>query len=113
MKIGRRLVTSASSSSISMTNSPLSSHLILSQVLQVNLSTVFTLSRDFGRHMLSTRGGITGEDAPQYPEGEGREVEEGSKGKEWGGRGNGKIVNVASLISYQGMFLVVFRVPRP
>ncbi|KAJ7045873.1 NAD-binding protein [Mycena alexandri] len=48
-----------------------------SEVLQVNLNAVWTLSRDCGRHMLETRG-------------------VGSKGP------RGKIINVASLLSYQG-----------
>ncbi|KAJ6594262.1 NAD-binding protein [Mycena capillaripes] len=47
------------------------------EVLQVNLNAVWTLSRDCGRHMLETRG--VGSTAPR-----------------------GKIINVASLLSYQG-----------
>ncbi|CAK5281324.1 unnamed protein product [Mycena citricolor] len=47
------------------------------EVLQVNLQAVWTLSRDCGRHMLAKRGvGFTGR--------------------------RGKIINVASLLSYQG-----------
>ncbi|KAJ7772737.1 NAD-binding protein [Mycena maculata] len=47
------------------------------EVLQVNLNAVWTLSRDCGRHMLESRGvGSTGH--------------------------RGKIINVASLLSYQG-----------
>lgn len=45
------------------------------EVLQVNLNAVFTLSRDLGRHMLETAGQRDG---------------------------NAKIINVASLCSYQG-----------
>ncbi|KAJ6625816.1 NAD-binding protein [Mycena sp. CBHHK59/15] len=47
------------------------------EVLQVNLNTVWTLSRDCGKHMLASRGhGFTGS--------------------------RGKIINIASLVSYQG-----------
>lgn len=66
------------------------------EVIQVNLAAVWTLSRDFGRHMLSTRGGISGEEKPVF--------EEGKEGA-WGGKGNGKIINVASLITFQGEYL--------
>jgi 2-dehydro-3-deoxy-D-gluconate 5-dehydrogenase len=45
------------------------------EVLQVNLSTVFTLCRDVGKHMLES---------------------------DRSGRGNGKIINIASLVSFQG-----------
>lgn len=55
-------------------------------VLQVNLNTVWILARDVGRHMLSSRGGVTGEEKP---------TEENP-------RGRGKIINIASLVSYQG-----------
>jgi len=48
-----------------------------SEVLQVNLNAVWTLSRDCGAHMLKTRG--VGSTNPR-----------------------GKIINVASLLSYQG-----------
>lgn len=48
-------------------------------MLQVNLNTVFVLARDAGRHMLSKQ-------------------QEG--GKAW----RGKIINVASLVSFQGEF---------
>lgn len=58
--------------------------------MQVNLNAVWTLSRDVGRHMLASRGGIAGEEPK--PEGAG----------DANPRGRGKIVNVASLISYQG-----------
>jgi 2-deoxy-D-gluconate 3-dehydrogenase len=61
------------------------------QVLQVNLSTVFTISRDFGKHMLTTRGGVSGEEVPPQ-----------ASSADYGGRGRGKIINVASLVSYQG-----------
>ncbi len=49
---------------------------LLSQILQVNLTTVFTLCRDVGAHMLEHRPGP-------------------------GGR-RGAIINVASLLSFQG-----------
>ncbi|ORY79328.1 NAD-binding protein [Leucosporidium creatinivorum] len=55
-------------------------------VLQVNLNTVWILARDVGRHMLASRGGVTGEEKP---------TEENP-------RGRGKIINIASLVSYQG-----------
>lgn len=61
------------------------------EVLQVNLSTVFTISRDFGKHMLSTRGGVSGEEVPSQ-----------ASSADYGGRGRGKIINVASLLTYQG-----------
>jgi len=57
------------------------------EVLQVNLNTVWTLARDFGRHMLASRGGIAGEAAP-----------EGNANT----KRRGKIINVASLVSFQG-----------
>ncbi|TFK98802.1 hypothetical protein BDV98DRAFT_511640, partial [Pterulicium gracile] len=57
------------------------------EVLQVNLPTVFTLTRDVGRHMLESRGGVAG-----GPEGSG----------DANPRGRGKTINVASLVSYQG-----------
>ena len=49
------------------------------EVLQVNLNTVWTLARDVGRHMLERRS-----------------AEGGST------LGRGKIINIASLLSYQG-----------
>lgn len=49
------------------------------EVLQVNLTTVWTLARDVGRHMLERRG-----------------MEESSA------LGRGKIINIASLLSFQG-----------
>ena len=55
-------------------------------MLQVNLNTVWILARDVGRHMLSSRGGITGEEKPA----------------QFNPRGQGKIINIASLVSYQG-----------
>lgn len=58
-------------------------------VLQVNLNTVWILSRDVGRHMLASRGGVTGEDKPA----------------DFNPRGNGKIINIASLLSFQGELL--------
>lgn len=45
------------------------------EVLQVNLNSVFTLTRDVGKHMLES---------------------------DRTGRGNGKIINIASLLSFQG-----------
>jgi 2-deoxy-D-gluconate 3-dehydrogenase len=75
----------------------LSSCLLHLKVLQVNLSTVFTISRDFGRHMLSTRGGVSGEEPPSHAQGD----------EQYGGKGRGKIINVASLISFQGEFSMV------
>lgn len=60
------------------------------EVIQVNLNSVFTLSRDIGRHMLESRGGVSGEEAK--PEG----------AADSNPRGRGKIINVASLLSYQG-----------
>lgn len=45
------------------------------EVLQVNLNSVFTLCRDVGKHMLES---------------------------DRSGRGNGKIINIASLVSFQG-----------
>jgi NAD(P)-dependent dehydrogenase (short-subunit alcohol dehydrogenase family) len=60
----------------------------LHQVLQVNLNTVWTLARDCGRHMLASRGGIAGE-AP---------VPQSTVDS----RPRGKIINVASLVSFQG-----------
>lgn len=47
------------------------------EVLQVNLNAVFAITRDAGKHMLDAR----------------------AQGK---ARGNGKIINIASLLSYQG-----------
>ncbi|KIM73949.1 hypothetical protein PILCRDRAFT_828683 [Piloderma croceum F 1598] len=58
------------------------------EVLQVNLNAVWTLSRDCGKHMLASRGGIAGE--TPVPE-------DATKSKP-----RGKIINVASLVSYQG-----------
>ena len=60
------------------------------EVIQVNMNTVFTLCRDVGRHMLESRGGVAGEEAK--PEG----------AADANPRGRGKIINVASLVSYQG-----------
>lgn len=59
-------------------------------VLQVNLNAVWVISRDAGRHMLESRGGVSG----------GNPVEEGGADKN--PRGRGKIINVASLVSFQG-----------
>ena len=53
--------------------------------MNVNLNAVWTLARDFGRHMLSSRGGINGEAAPATPNPR-----------------RGKIINVASLCTFQG-----------
>ena len=60
------------------------------EVLQVNLNTCFTLCRDVGRHMLESRGGVSGEEPK--PAG----------AADANPRGRGKIINVASLVSYQG-----------
>jgi 2-deoxy-D-gluconate 3-dehydrogenase len=59
-------------------------------VLQVNLEAVWILSRDIGRHMLESRGGISG----------GAPVPEGAA--ESNPRGRGKIINISSLVSLQG-----------
>ncbi|WVO16393.1 2-deoxy-D-gluconate 3-dehydrogenase [Cryptococcus depauperatus] len=64
------------------------------EVLQVNLNTVFTITRDAGRHMLESRGGVAGEPAP----------EGGVAGNP---RGLGKIINVSSLVAFQGGLNVV------
>ncbi|KAJ7187889.1 NAD-binding protein [Mycena filopes] len=53
-----------------------------SAVLQVNLNAVWTLSRDIGRHMLEMRAKGVGQATRPRP--------------------RGKIINVASLLSYQG-----------
>ena len=53
---------------------------LLSQILQVNLTTVFILCRDVGAHMLEHRPGPAGR--------------------------RGAIINVASLLSFQGGFTV-------
>jgi 2-deoxy-D-gluconate 3-dehydrogenase len=68
---------------------------LLYQVLQVNLNAVWTLSRDCGKHMLASRGGIAGE--TPVPE-------EATKSKP-----RGKIINVASLVSYQGQRDIISR----
>lgn len=64
------------------------------EVLQVNLNTVFTITRDAGRHMLESRGGVAGEPVP----------EGGATGNP---RGFGKIINISSLVAYQGGLNVV------
>ncbi|KAJ9304537.1 hypothetical protein DTO217A2_5905 [Paecilomyces variotii] len=51
---------------------------ILQKVLQVNLTSVFTLSRDFGAYLLSR-------DESEFPSGR-----------------RGSVINVASLLSFQG-----------
>ncbi|BEJ15543.1 hypothetical protein CspHIS471_0501480 [Cutaneotrichosporon sp. HIS471] len=58
------------------------------EVLQVNLNTVFQITRDAGRHMLESRGGVAG-----------------AEGKEW--KSNGKIINISSLVAFQGGLNVV------
>ena len=63
------------------------------EVLQVNLEAVWVISRDAGRHMLESRGGISG----------GEPVAEGAADSN--PRERGKIINIASLISYQGSLL--------
>lgn len=60
------------------------------EVIQVNLQAVWVISRDAGRHMLESRGGVSGGDP----------VAEGAADSN--PRGRGKIINIASLISYQG-----------
>lgn len=60
-------------------------------VIQVNLQAVWVIARDAGRHMLESRGGVSGGEA----------VAEGAADSN--PRGRGKIINIASLISYQGM----------
>jgi len=60
-------------------------------VLQVNLNAVFTLARDVGRHMLQIRAETGADQEPAH-----------STAK----RSRGKIVNIASLLSYQGGFTV-------
>ncbi|WVF71658.1 2-deoxy-D-gluconate 3-dehydrogenase [Kwoniella sp. CBS 6097] len=64
------------------------------EVLQVNLNTVFTITRDAGRHMLESRGGVAGETAPEG-------------GVKSNPRGYGKIINVSSLVAFQGGLNVV------
>lgn len=61
------------------------------EVLQVNLSTVFTITRDAGHHMLQTRGGVAGQPVPESSN----------------PRGNGKIINISSLVAFQGGLNVV------
>jgi 2-deoxy-D-gluconate 3-dehydrogenase len=70
-------------------------------VLQVNLKAVWVISRDAGRHMLESRGGVSGGDP----------VEEGAADKN--PRGRGKIINVASLVSFQGESITVRSDLRP
>lgn len=55
----------------------------------MNMNTVFQITRDAGRHMLETRGGVAGEPVP----------EGGANGNP---RGLGKIINISSLVAYQG-----------
>lgn len=59
------------------------------EVLQVNLNTVFQITRDAGKHMLESRGGVAGAEGK----------------KEW--KSNGKIINVSSLVAFQGGLNVV------
>lgn len=59
------------------------------EVLQVNLNTVFQITRDAGKHMLETRGGVAGQEGA----------------KEW--KSNGKIINISSLVAFQGGLNVV------
>lgn len=61
------------------------------EVVQVNMNTVFAITRDAGKHMLETRGGVAGEEAP----------------KEFNKNGNGKIINISSLVAFQGGLNVV------
>jgi 2-deoxy-D-gluconate 3-dehydrogenase len=53
------------------------------EVLQVNLSAVFAITRDAGKHMLESRGGVAGAEGKEY-------------------KHNGKIINISSLLAYQG-----------
>jgi NAD(P)-dependent dehydrogenase (short-subunit alcohol dehydrogenase family) len=62
------------------------------EVLQVNLNTVFQITRDAGKHMLESRGGVAGQPVP----------EGGAAGNP---RGAGKIINISSLVAFQGMSL--------
>lgn len=62
-------------------------------MIQVNLQAVWVIARDAGRHMLESRGGVSGGEA----------VAEGAADSN--PRGRGKIINIASLISYQGRLL--------
>jgi 2-deoxy-D-gluconate 3-dehydrogenase len=55
------------------------------------MNTVFTITRDAGRHMLESRGGVAGEAVPS----------------EFNKNGNGKIINISSLVAYQGGLNVV------
>lgn len=55
------------------------------------MNTVFTITRDAGRHMLETRGGVAGEAVPS----------------EFNKNGNGKIINISSLVAFQGGLNVV------
>lgn len=48
---------------------------------------MWTLCQSIGRHMLESRGGIAGQEPPANTVNP---------------RGNGKIINIASLVSYQG-----------
>ncbi|WWC89503.1 2-deoxy-D-gluconate 3-dehydrogenase [Kwoniella dendrophila CBS 6074] len=64
------------------------------EVLQVNLNTVFTITRDAGKHMLESRGGVAGEPVPEG-------------GVDANPRGRGKIINISSLVAYQGGLNVV------
>ncbi|WRT66177.1 uncharacterized protein IL334_003130 [Kwoniella shivajii] len=64
------------------------------EVLQVNLNTVFTITRDAGKHMLESRGGVAGEPVPEG-------------GVDGNPRGRGKIINISSLVAYQGGLNVV------
>jgi 2-deoxy-D-gluconate 3-dehydrogenase len=61
------------------------------EVVQVNMNTVFTITRDAGNHMLRSRGGVAGEEPP----------------KEFNKNGNGKIINISSLVAFQGGLNVV------
>ncbi|KAL1408714.1 hypothetical protein Q8F55_005527 [Vanrija albida] len=58
------------------------------EVLQVNLNAVFAISRDAGKHMLETRGGVAGAPGKEYTR-------------------NGKIINISSLVAFQGGLNVV------
>jgi 2-deoxy-D-gluconate 3-dehydrogenase len=64
------------------------------EVVQVNMTAVFQITRDAGRHMLRSRGGVTGEAPP-------------SASAVNHQRGNGKIINISSLIAFQGGLNIV------
>lgn len=58
------------------------------EVLQVNLNAVFQITRDAGKHMLESRGGVAGQPGKPY-------------------KSNGKIIDISSLVAFQGGLNVV------